>query len=274
MMAKAAFSLLALTAPAAAHDFWLQPAQWRPTEGTDVEIALEVGHGKDRQRSPITATRLVTVDAVRPDGSRSDLHSKLHLGEAQGDLSLTWVTKTMPAMVVLATDTNAESHLPAERFNSYLQSEGLGSVIAWRALHQRSAAEGSESYGRVAKTLFELQSDAAVVRQAMGLELEIVPLANPYSTVSQQKLPVQILFHNAPLEGATVKLYDLADDAEPKATCLTDTRGCCTFAFARRGSWLVNVIWSVPNLPDGPTDFRTIFSSLSFGFDPLPRSIQ
>jgi len=276
MMTNAAFGLLALTlaAPAAAHDFWLQPSQWRPTGSADVEIALEVGHAKDRQRSAIAATRLVMLDVVQADGSRVDLLPRLHLGEAQGDLSVTTARSAVPTMVVLVTDTDAESRLPAERFNAYLKSEGLSSVIAWRSLHQRSAAEGSESYGRVAKALFRSQSDAPAVRRPLGLELEIVPLKSPYSMEASRRLPVQIHFRNAPLPAATVKLYDLANDTTPKATCLTDPNGCCTFAFQPRGAWLVNVIWSVPNQPGNPTDFRTIFSSLSFGFDPPNRSVQ
>jgi uncharacterized GH25 family protein len=255
-----AASLILTASPAAAHDFWVQPAHWHP-EGGPLEVTLQVGHGPDRQRSPIRASRLVRLEAVHADGSIVDLHPDLHLGDAAGDFS----ARGSPAVLVLATDAKAESHLDAERFNSHLRGEGLSEAMAWRTAHQRSAAEGSENYGRVAKALLA-STPAAVVQRPLGLELEIIPLADPYAA-GATRLPVRVLFNGKPLPLATVKLYDLEDDASPKAVCLTDADGGCAFDFARRSSWLVNTVWSVPNPPEGSTDFRTIFSSLSFGFD-------
>jgi hypothetical protein len=34
----------------------------------------------------------------------------------------------------------------------------------------------------------------------------------------------------------------------------------------RSGSWLLNVIWTKPLAASDETDFETVFSSLSFGF--------
>ena len=259
----AGLALLAVAAsPAIAHDFWLQPARWTPSDGAGVEFTLQVGHGPDRQRSPIRASRILLLEKVQPDGSIVDLHPSLHLGEATGDLT----AGDSPTMVVLTTDLAAESHLDPARFNAHLQNEGLTDAIAWREAHSQSGAEGSENYGRVAKALIASASRTSAVQRPLGLELEIVPLRDVYApTVT--RLPLQVLFKSAPLKGATVKLYDLGNDAAPVATCTSDADGHCAFDFARRGSWLVNVVWSTPNPAGSPTDFRTVFSSLSFGFD-------
>jgi len=263
-----ALSVLASSA-AQAHDFWLQPAHWQRADGATVELTLQVGHGPDRQRSPIRASRVIRVEAIYADGSIVDLHPSLHLGDRTSDLSVGGPVGA-PSMILLATDVTAESHLDPDRFNSHLRDEGLAEAIAWRATHGLTDKEGSENYGRVAKVLLSSVGHASGAFHPFGLELEIVPLADPYSP-GLQKLPVEILFKGSPLSGAKVKLFDLANDNAPKASCITDAAGKCALEFARNGSWLVNVIWSTPNAAGGPTDFRTIFSSLSFGFDnPTP----
>lgn len=265
MMLRLATLLLAISAGAAdAHDFWLQPVQWNPGHGAPLEVTLQVGHGPDRQRSPIRASRILLMETVAPDGSSRDLHSGLHLGNPSSDLTVS--EDVPPAMIVLSTDVIAQSHLSAQLFNQHLREEGLAEAIAWRAEHQLSQLEGSENYGRVAKMLLPGASTPATARQPLGLELEIVPLADPYADGSEQ-FPVRVFARSKPLGGVTVKLYELARDSAPATTCVTGVDGSCSFRFERRGSWLVNVVRSVANPPGSPTDFRTIFSSLSFGFD-------
>jgi hypothetical protein len=46
----------------------------------------------------------------------------------------------------------------------------------------------------------------------------------------------------------------------------TDDNGRATFGMPSSGSWLLNVIWTKPLAPAEETDFETLFSSLSFGF--------
>ena len=61
MKAFARFGIawLALAAlPAAAHDFWLQPALYWAAPSTPVAFTLQVGHGPYRQRSPMSARRI------------------------------------------------------------------------------------------------------------------------------------------------------------------------------------------------------------------------
>ena len=260
-------------ASATAHDFWLQPNRWRSEPGSTLDVTLLVGHGSDRQRSQIRASRILRVEAVDAAGAATDVRTSLRLGGPNGDLSFD-ANSSAPEMLLLVTDAKAESHLDAVRFNAYLEDEGLIPVLAWRTAHRMSDAEGSENYGRVAKVLLAPArtgaSGRSIATRALGLELEIVPLADPY-TPGARALPVQVLWRGSPLPGARVKLYELANDSKPRAVCRTDDSGRCNFDVGRQGSWLLNVVWSSPNAAGGSTDFRTIFSSLAFGFDPADR---
>jgi len=230
--------LATVSSASAAHDFWIQPLQWQ--NSGEVAVTLQVGHGNDRQRSPVEVSRIVLVKSILADGQRVDLHPRLNFGETKSDFS-TGASGGPPVMVALATDANAESHLDPERFKFHLQGEGLAEAIAWRAEHNLSNSEGSENHGRVAKMLLAAPADRSVALKPLGLDLEIVPLADPYAA-GVERLPVQALFEGSPLNGATIKLYDLSDDIAPKAVCLTDLEGKCGLQFSKHGSWLESLL--------------------------------
>ncbi|MEC4593372.1 DUF4198 domain-containing protein [Nitrospirillum amazonense] len=263
----AMLAALPASAPASAHDFWVQPEGFHPAPGAILPLTLQVGHGPYRQRSPLPVRRIVRFQDVAPDGTASDLRAALHPGEADEDGA---VRLTAPGthILVLETDNKAQSHLPALRFNDYLTVEGLTPALELRRAGRRMDADGAENYSRRAKVLVRVGSggsDAAVTRP-LGLTLEIVPEVDPYALPRPADLPVRIYYEGRPLAGALVKLTDLAHDAEPLETRCTDGDGRARFPLPDAGNWLLNVIWTKPQPPTAETDFETVFSSLSFGF--------
>jgi len=263
-----AFAMLLAASPAAAHDFWLQPDDYRPTPRAETAMTLQVGHGEFRQRSPIAASRIVRFEAIASDGATTDLRGALHLGQAD-DATLRF-EQAGTYVLALETDARAQSHLPAVRFNDYLVAEGLTPAIEARTRSQRTSADGSENYRRVAKSLMQVGPiDAAAstrVTQPIGLPLEIVPERNPYADPEAQTLPVRVFFEQRPLAGALVKLTRLENDAAPLEMQRTDRDGRASFTIPREGSWLLNVIWTRPLPRSSETDFETTFSSFNFGF--------
>jgi len=260
--------LLGLTTAASAHDFWLQPQQWEARAEEEVGVALQVGHGPDRQRSAIPARRITRFEAIAPEGRRVDLRSRLQTGGAKADATIAFET-TGAWLIVLETDNHAESHLPAARFNAYLEDEGLAEAIAQRARTGRSDADGAETYSRHAKTIVQigaadLRQQARIVRP-VGLTLEIVPEVSPLAASPGDPLPMRIYYRGKPLAGALVKLNNLDSDAKPIAMRRSDADGRAIFTMPGKGSWQFNVIWTRPASRDGLVDFDTNFSSLSFG---------
>ena len=266
--ALAALALAGLaTAPAFAHDFWAQPQTYWPKADATTPLTLQVGHGVERQRSAIRRARITKVFALTPDGARIDLGEALRLGGADDG----GVRLTTPGLHVLAleTDTHAESHQPAGRFNAYLIEEGLAPAIEARRRLGRTQVDGAERYGRVSKAMIQVGPvDAASQRGALrplGLPLEIVPERSPYAGAAGD-LPVRVFYQGRPLAGALIKLTDLAHDAEPVESHRTDAAGRARFSMPSRGDWLLNVVWTRPLPASEDVDFETLFSSLSFGF--------
>jgi uncharacterized GH25 family protein len=262
--------LMCARAPmATAHDFWVQPDEYWIGPDALTPMTLQVGHGPFRQRSPILARRITRFQAITPKGTVVDLHEQLRLGEPAEDGAFR-LKNPGAYLLVLQTDNQAQTHLPSIRFNDYLKVEGLTPALEQRAILRQMDADGSERYSRCAKAIVQVGPPGAgsqgQVSKPVGLPLEIVPEANPYSLPRSATLPVRVIYAGHPLMGALVKLTDLKNDASPFEVHLTDRDGRASFAMPNSGTWLLNVIWTKALPHSEETDFETIFSSLSFGF--------
>lgn len=256
------------SAPAIAHDFWLEPRAFQVEAGAEVPITIQVGHGAANQRWAAPPTRIARLEAVGPRGT-IDLRPALLPPGGPADI----VARLGPAgSYVIAMVTNyATSDLPALRFNDYAKVEGLTPILEARTRAGTTDRPGREIYSRRAKAIVEVgdgDAGAAAVTRALGLSLEITPMRNPYRMGKDRTLPVQVLFEGRPLAGALVKLNSLEFDMKPVAERRTDAAGRATFRVPATGDWQLNVIWSKPIAGDPRGDFDTTFSSLTFGYFP------
>ena len=260
---------LAWGAPALAHDFWLQPrSYWPGTDGV-TPVSIQVGHGPDRETWGADPSRVVLLRSLSSSGL-VDRRAELRGAPQGGDATMRFAG---PGAHVLALQTShAESELPALRFNDFLKEEGLTPAIQLRQKTRTTQKPGREIYSRRAKALVQVgpvtPADTARVLTPLGLSLEIVPERNPYALRPNEPLPVRVLYEGRPLAGALVKLTNLAADAKPLQTRLSDAQGRAAFVVPRSGAWLINVIWTKAIAGDPRGDFDTTFSSLTFGYPP------
>ena len=259
--------IMGLGSPVLGHDFWIQPSQFAVRAGETIPFTLLVGHGTARQRWGVPAERVRRFAAISAAGS-TDLRTVLHTDTGTDDGSLTLRT---PGTHVIVLESNpALSVLPAIRFNDYLAAEGLTPAIDQRKRAGTTQTEGRDYYSRRAKTLIKVGAGNTAqqhVTRPAQLKLEIVPQKNPYDMKPGELLPLLILYEGRPLSGATVKLNNLDSDAEPVAQQRSDAKGRTGFMVPLRGRWQLNVIWTQP-IKNPNAEFETIFSSLSFGFEP------
>jgi hypothetical protein len=254
--------------PADAHDFWIQPDNFLAATDGITSFTLQVGHGPDRQRSPIPFRRIIRFAELTPGGQRVDLRGILSLGEKNHDGSYR-LQGFGTHLLFLETDNRTQSHLPASRFNEYLRAEGLVPALKYRADRQLMNEDGSERYSRLAKALIQVGPSGTggqdQATKALGLLLEIILDRSPYMEPRSAVLPVHVVYEGRPLAGGLVKLTNLENDAAPIETHLTDATGRANFMMPNGGNWLLNVIWTKPVRTSDGIDFETIFSSLSFG---------
>ncbi len=254
-----------ISAPALAHDFWIQPRVFVAPTPSPLPMTLFVGHGPARDRWGVSNANVLQFKTAGPDGVINRL-STLRVGSPGFDAI---VPLTKPgAYMVLLQSTPTPSDLPFLRFNDYISFEGITPIIEQRQRLGQTRADGREIYSRRAKAIVQVGPvDAASIKrvtQSYNLELEIVPGKHPQMLGPDRIMPVQVLFKGRPLPAALVKITDLDNDAQPAATHRTDAHGRAIFQIPHPGKWQMNVIWSVPIRTDPRADFLTTFSSLTF----------
>lgn len=262
----AGLAALFIASKAHAHDFWLELSPWRAAPGGTVGIDLLVGHATDRAHWGGDPKRVTVFDRLVADDA-ADLRPDLVFDRARKTWSGRIPTGSAPVAVFAFETNETTSALDAEKFDAYAREEGLALVIAHRASTEAASRSGRELYSRRAKALFATaaamtdRTPPPLARQT----LEIAPLANPFALGQDEALALQVLYKGAPLAGASVKFESLDSGLLPPHRETTDAAGEVKFRFPKRGAWKATVVWSEPIEGDPSAEYRTIFSSLTFG---------
>lgn len=154
--------------------------------------------------------------------------------------------------------------LEPEKFEKYLQDEGLDHVLKARAERKESVKPGSEVYSRCAKSLIAGggSGDAGFDR-VVGLTLELVAESSPLKLRPGDALRLRLLHDGRPLPGALVKVT-VQDDPEGTASARTGRDGRVSFRLPRKGIWLARVVHMVPAPAETGADWESLWASLTF----------
>lgn len=241
-----------------AHDFWIEPTSFLSVPGQTIGVRLRVGEnfvGDPVPRNAMLIEHFIIEDANgrHPiDGRAGDDPAGILRVGTPGTLIIAYRSK--PSAITLA----------AEKFNQYLQEEGLDAVLAQRARHHQTGAEAREFYSRSAKSLL-LSGSASEVQgdRQLGFTLELVAEKNPYTLRVDQALPVRLIYQNRPLAGALVVAMNQLNPAE-KVMARTDEAGRVRLHLRRDGVWLIKAVHMVEAPAGAHADWVSYWASLTF----------
>lgn len=243
--------------PAAAHDFWIQPATFTPAPGQTIPVHLRVGEdfpGDPVPRNPERIERFVVVDAqgARPIEGAPGVDpagiAKIGTGGTQ------WlVYRGRPVGITL----------DAAKFTAYLREEGLEAIVEERQARGLSRTAGRERYARDAKSLVGTGEGVAIDRP-LGLPLEIVPLTDPRRP-DVATWEFRVLYQGAPLEGVLVRLAGARAPGGAKRA-RTGADGTARFPAGSAGLWRVVAVHmtgaAAGSAPEA--DWQSDWASLTF----------
>ncbi len=257
LLAVAALALGAAP-PLFAHDLWIEPTSFSPSPGQVVGVRLRVGMnlaGDPVPRVPALVNQFVVAHA----SDRKTISGRDGADPA-GVLRV-----ALTGLQVIGYHSNpSRIELPAEKFNAYLEEEGLDSVLALRVLRNEIAAAARELYSRCAKSLLLSGSPSeAEGDRPLGFPLELVAERNPYALGAGEDLPVRLTYENRPLTGALVVAINSIDPAE-RLSARSDREGRVRFHLRRGGMWLVKAVHMVPAPAGSDADWRSFWASLTF----------
>jgi hypothetical protein len=254
----AAACVLGFAAPvAAAHEFWLEPAEFTPKIGQRVPIGIYIGQNFKGDSFPFLREefkRFVVIDA------RGEKPVK---GIAGDDPAVT-MTFSRPGLVIFAHYSTPESLTfeTWEKFESYLQTEGLEHIAALHRAEGKPETGIKEIYSRCAKLLIDVARGAGEDRLT-GMPLELVAERNPYRLGANEPLPVRLFHDGKPVAGVLITAFAKANP-ENKQRVRTDAEGRAAIALPVSGPWLLNAVFMQAASARENAHWTSLWASLTF----------
>jgi len=261
-------AVLGVVAPAAAHDFWIEPSSFHPAAGGAVSFHLRVGQQWQGDAFPRSNQRLVEFVLVGPEG-KADIAG----AEAVDPAGLARLGRPGLYLAGYASN-NSTLELEAAKFEEYLRLEGLEWVIAERARRGESALGSHEVYARCAKSLLFVSgavgptgSATGAFERPLGFAFEIIAEQNPYALAAGGTLTVRLLYQGKPFAGALVVAMPKAHpDAAVRAR--SDAGGRVRLPLAESGVWMVKAV-HMARLEGAAAaaehaDWQSVWASLTF----------
>ena len=258
--------LMLLSSQASSHDFWLKPAKFRVEQASNIPVQFRIGHKDSAEPWGLRWDRVVSIRQYHSTGV-TDMSSTL---VPSGNLTQGIATANIEedgTIIIGFESYHSVSVLGPEKFNSYLETEGLDHIIEFRNQNGSFEDAGTEIYSRKAKAM--IQSGSNITDNALkpiGQTLEIVPLDHPYDLGSSNEIRVQVLYKGKALANSKIKLVSLTDETFADQFMRTNNQGIATFKINDTGEWRFNTVWSMPLNGNNRADFETYFSSLTIGY--------
>lgn len=171
------------------HDLYLMPQKFRPVAGEKILLSAHTGDSFPNSEQPVDPARLQS----RPAAEWRILGKATH----------TTVEVTAGGQYFAVETKPKYLEMEAEKFRAYLKEEGLDAVLGKVA---SMTGKSREMYSKFAKTYVVAGERNGEYAKALGLKIEIVPLADPAMVKAGDVLPVQVLLDGKPLAGAQMEI--------------------------------------------------------------------
>ncbi len=249
---------LGVPSVASAHDFWIEPATFRPTLGSVLNVALRVGEHFEGEPVKRSAEKMAEFTLHR--GAETT-----PIGGAEGDDPAGAVKIERPGVQVIGYRSNHSSiELSAADFEAYLKEDGLEPIIAQRAKRGESDKSAKEIYSRCAKAVVAAgPAKEGAHDRVLGYTLEIVPLKNPYALQPGEELAVRLIFEGKFLPGAKIVAMNKTDAKNP-LTATTADDGTARFKLTKPGMWMIKSVQMIPAPQDSGANWESFWATLTF----------
>jgi uncharacterized GH25 family protein len=195
-----------------AHEFWISPEAYSVAPQADMQARLLVGSGMKGAVVSYLPQDIVRFEVVQGDSVR---RVEGRMGDNPAMLMAAGVDGL--AVVVHETTDSLLTYTDFAVFQRFVAHKDFATALADHAARGLPETGFQETYRRHAKSLIAVGSGAGADRP-MGLAIEIVALANPYTDDLSVGLPVLVLLDNAPRQDAQVELFETAPDGTVTTT--------------------------------------------------------
>ena len=254
--------VLAITAIVSlAHEFWLLPSAWFVQPGQSLKMSLRVGEGFAGDPWEANASRVTQFFSMLGK-TKTD-----RLGNLQkSGLDSLWLSFDKPGTHLVSLGTNNKFlEMEADKFDAYLQEDGLEHIRQLRQQSGQTSKPSREFYRRESATLIQVGGTPSKVNFGKtGFELRILPEKNPLLADPNSILKFQIRFKGKPLPNALVRHWRKTADGSPIVqTQKSDRNGRVRFQLSP-GEQMVSVVHMTGYPKPAEADWQSIWGNLTF----------
>lgn len=257
-------SLLCLAAvnatAAVAHEFWIEPSNFRPAIDEEVSLTLRVGFDLVGDSLPYIHSWFERYVVVTPKGEQP---VEALMGD---DPAGAFRPPTAGVYTVVYRSARDVAEMDSALFRGYLRREGLEHIAGTYAAKLEPTTIVREHYARCAKALIVAGDPPPEVTghdRVLGLEIELIAERNPIALQAGEDLPVLLLYRGQPLAGALVNAYGSADPERP-ISARADANGRVVLNLPESGIWLINAVHMFQTKSSGDLDWQSEWASLTF----------
>ncbi len=251
--------LILAVGPVRAHDFWIEPSTF--VVNLEDSVSLQLREGQE-----LAGNSLPYVPDWFQDFSRSDAQGRAPVVSEMGNDPAAVIRIRSAGTTLIGYRSTADFvTLAPEKFENYLRSEGMETIVALRAKLGESDKEARENFVRCAKTYLTTNGRALAkeVQAPLGYTLELMPADNLHGLSPGDTLNLQLLYLGNPLAGALVTAFR-KEKPEAKVHVRTDKQGRASLLLSAPGLWLVKAVHMVRLEKHPKADWESYWASLLF----------
>ena len=258
----AAFFILATCSFLAhAHEFWLQPSKFIFIPGENAVINFKVGENFIGEPWKFTTHKLERLELHQQQGVL-DVKDKVKEGPED---NLQVILKNEGTYTVALQSSLSFIEIEAEKFNAYLNEDGLDEAYAYREANNSLDKKGTEFYSRYTKLMLQAgRKTDDTFKKNLGLIVEIIPEQNPYNLKVGDPVKFKILFQGKPLFGAKVRVWNRHNNRTTVQNIYSQQDGMIETHISNPGAWMVSFVKMVPS-EDPKAEWQSYWGSLVFG---------
>ncbi|MEM6684728.1 MAG: DUF4198 domain-containing protein [Bacteroidota bacterium] len=185
------------------HDLYLKMETYFLQPDQEATVSLYNGTF-EKSENVITRDRMLDASIVA-HGKRTAINPQQWKDQDSTITQLPFTTGN-PGTYVVGVSTKARNiELTAEKFNNYLQHDGVLDMLADRKKNSVLDQDAVESYQKHVKAIYQV-GDVKTTdwNTVLGYPIEFVPQANPYEKYTGDQLKVQLLLDGKPFANQLV----------------------------------------------------------------------
>lgn len=244
-----------------AHDFWIEPSNFNPGIGDNVDIHLRVGMDFDGEIVPRMSNWFDRFEYFIGSNNEALPIKGKEWNDPAGSISF-----EQNGLYLLGFQSQHQAIVidPAT-FTFYLKEEGLDDILRLRESRGESEKKGNEIFLRCCKALIPCGDNAPTgFERQLGFKLELIPQKNPLVLHENEELPLQLLFMGEPVKNGLVAALEKKTPKE-RITARTDENGMVSLRIPQQGHWLIKAVHMTEvNDENVYADWQSFWASLVF----------